>query len=59
MAISIDLMFLLDILVIFNCAFYDDEFVIVQNRKIIAKDYLQSWFAIDFLAIVPLENFIV
>ena len=54
----IDIMFLLDILVIFNSAFYDNEFFIVQNRKIIANEYLKSWFTIDLLSIIPLEDFL-
>jgi len=51
-------MFFIDILVIFNCAFYDEEFLIVQNRKIIAKEYFKSWFTVDLLAIIPLEEFL-
>jgi hypothetical protein len=48
-------MFGIDILVIFNSAFYDDEFQIVEDRWIISKAYLQSWFVIDLLAIMPFE----
>ena len=33
---TIDFLFLIDIFVIFNSAFYDDEFLIVEDRKIIA-----------------------
>jgi len=32
-AIILDSMFLIDIFVNFNTAFYDDEYLIVQNRK--------------------------
>jgi len=51
-----NILFLIDIIVLFNCAHYDDEFVIVENRKIIARDYLKSWFLIDFISIVPFED---
>lgn len=46
-----------DIFVNFNSAFVDDEGKCVTNRKIIAKKYLKSWFAIDFIACVPISNF--
>ena len=50
-----DTCFLLDILIIFNTAFYDEDFRIVENRKLIAKRYLSGWFCIDVLAIVPFD----
>ena len=52
----IDTMFFIDILVIFNSAFYDSEFHIVEKRKIIGKEYLKSWFLVDLLAIIPFED---
>ena len=36
----IDSMFLIDIFVIFNSAFHDDDFEIVEDRRVIAKQYL-------------------
>ena len=51
-----NILFLIDIIVLFNCAHFDDEFVIAENRKIIARDYLKSWFLIDFISIVPFED---
>jgi len=36
-----NILFLIDIIVLFNCAYYDDEFIIVENRKNIARDYLK------------------
>ena len=33
---SIDFMFLMDIIIIFNTAYYDEDFKIVENRKEIA-----------------------
>jgi hypothetical protein len=55
MGYSIDMFFFIDILVIFNSAFYDDEFQIVESRSVIMKSYLLSWFMIDLLAILPFE----
>jgi len=55
LAVGIDVMFLIDILVLFNSAFYDSEFQIVENRKTIAKEYIKSWFLVDLLAIIPFE----
>jgi len=48
-----DSCFLVDIIVIFNTAYYDEDFRIVENRKVIAKRYLYGWFTIDVLAIFP------
>ena len=50
---TIDFLFLIDIFVIFNSAFYDEEFLIVEDRKVIAKAYLHSWFLVDLCAIIP------
>lgn len=42
-------------IVIFNSAYYDDEFHIVEDRQQIAVNYLKSWFLIDFLSIFPID----
>jgi len=52
---TIDICFLIDIIIIFNSAFYDGEFIVVEDRKIIAKEYLRGWFLIDLLAIIPFD----
>jgi hypothetical protein len=52
---GIDTFFLIDILVIMNSAFYDDEFQIVEDRVVIIKSYLQTWFLVDLLAILPFD----
>jgi hypothetical protein len=52
---GIDVFFFIDIIVIMNSAFYDEEFQIVEDRVIIVKAYLVSWFAVDLLAILPFE----
>ena len=51
------MLFFIDILFTFNCAIYDKIFNIIDDRKEIAIIYLQSWFIIDFLSIIPFEIF--
>ena len=51
----VDFCFFVDIIFNFNSAFNDDDFKIIDDRKVIACSYLKGWFAIDFLAIVPLN----
>ena len=51
----IDCFFVIDIFVIFNSAFYDEETELIEDRKKIAKNYLNGWFTIDLLAIVPFD----
>lgn len=52
---TIDSLFLMDILIIFNTAYIIEEFTVVDNRKKIAKRYLTGWFAIDVIAILPFD----
>jgi hypothetical protein len=51
----VDSLFLIDILLIFNTAYYDEDFRIIEDRKAIASNYMQSWFLIDILAIIPFD----
>lgn len=51
---SIDVTFLLDIIVIFNCA-VEVELNIEDKRFEIALIYLKGWFLIDLLSILPFE----
>lgn len=37
----IDALFLLDMIMIFNTAFYDEQFKIIDDRKIIAIIYIK------------------
>ncbi len=39
----------------FFSAYYDDEFLLVDHRWIIASGYLKSWFTIDFMSIIPFD----
>lgn len=51
----LDLNFLLDMIFIFNSAFYDDYLKIIDNRGTIAKKYLTGWFTIDLVSIIPFD----
>ena len=54
----IDFLFGIDIFVIFNSAYYNDDSEIVDDRKQIACSYLKGWFIIDLLAIIPFDQVI-
>jgi potassium voltage-gated channel Eag-related subfamily H protein 6/hyperpolarization activated cyclic nucleotide-gated potassium channel 2 len=49
----VDVVFLIDIVMNFKFAYWDQDYEIVDNRKIIAYKYLKSWFIVDFLAVLP------
>ena len=51
---TVDSLFLIDMLLIFNSAFYDEDFKMVSHRGLIAIAYLKGWFIIDLLAIFPI-----
>ena len=51
----IDINFLLDIILIFNKTIFDDNFSLVTNRKIIAREYMKGWFVVDTVAIIPFD----
>ena len=52
---TIDSLFFIDIVFIFNSAYTDDDFKVINDRKKIALEYLQGWFTIDALAIIPFD----
>ncbi|CAM9385787.1 unnamed protein product, partial [Ectocarpus sp. 12 AP-2014] len=51
----VDGMFLVDMLVSFDTAYWDDG-NIVTSRKLIAREYLRTWFIVDFVSTVPLDT---
>ena len=53
-----DLLFLLDIIVVFQTAYYDEDVELIDDRKQIAKTYLRGWFTVDLLAIIPFDKII-
>lgn len=51
----IDFAFGFDMIVVFNTAFYDENFKIIESRKEISIKYLKGWFFIDLFAIIPFD----
>ena len=51
----IDFLFLIDIVVNFHAAYYDDDFELVDDRYTVVKHYMTGWFFIDLVAILPFE----
>ena len=54
----IDFMFLIDIILNFNTAYFDELHDVMDGRLDIAFKYFKGWFLIDFLAILPFEEII-
>jgi hypothetical protein len=52
----IDICFFVDIFINFCSAYYDKDFNLVDDRKVIAKSYLYSWFFVDFISIIPFDQ---
>ena len=55
---TIDILFSIDILVIFNTAFQNEILEVEDDRCTIACNYLKGWFMIDLLAVIPFETLI-
>ena len=53
--LSLDCMFLIDIIINFLSATQDDTFVMVDKRSEIFINYIKGWFIIDVVAILPFE----
>ena len=51
----IDFFFLVDILIIFNSAYYNEDSDLIQDRGMIAYNYITGWFFIDLFAIIPFD----
>jgi hypothetical protein len=54
-SVAIDMLFFIDMVILFNCAFYDMDYNIIEDRKEICIQYLKGWFTIDLLAIIPFD----
>jgi hypothetical protein len=54
----INIFFIADIIINCMTAYYDDEFNIVKNHKLIIRKYLMSRFIIDFIAVIPFDSMI-
>ena len=53
--LTIDILFAIDIFVIFMSAYHDIDFKLIEDRKIIACNYIRGMFIVDFLAEFPFE----
>jgi len=56
--IIIDILFGVDLVLNFFCAYYDSEENLVKSRRKIVTTYLKGWFIIDFISIFPFYLFI-
>jgi len=54
-SLAIDIIFIFDILIIFNSAFYTEDMDIVDSRMEIGRSYFKGWFLIDSIAVVPFD----
>lgn len=52
---TVDSFFFLDICISFFTAFFDEDENIVDKFKLIAINYLLSWFFIDLISIIPID----
>ena len=50
-----DIIFLIDIFVVFHSVFYDEDFHLIDDRRVIAITYIRGWFFLDLLAIFPTD----
>jgi len=55
----IDTTFLIDIVLNFRTAYYDDNFEMVLEKKLIYRKYLKSWFPLDLFASFPFELIVI
>lgn len=53
--LGIDILFLIDIIINFFSAYYDNEENLITDKKVIAKNYLKGWFFIDLVTSIPLD----
>ena len=51
--ILIDIVFNIDIIINFWVAYYDFDELLIVEFNLIAKDYLNTWFIIDFISAIP------
>eukprot|EP00347_Sterkiella_histriomuscorum_P023005 403336321 len=52
----IDFFFFFDTIFNFFTSYYDDEYSLIDDRKVIVKGYLSGWFTLDLLSIIPFDQ---
>ena len=56
---AMDILFFVDIIINFNSAYQNAVYAMIDDRKSIARHYVQSWFIIDLGSILPLDLIII
>lgn len=51
--LAFDVFFFMDLIITFSVAIVTDDFIIIDDRKGIARYYLRGWFSVDFLSMIP------
>ena len=54
----VDFIFLVDIFVVFNTAFLDDEGVLITANTLIAQNYFSKWFCLDLISCMPIDDLV-
>lgn len=54
---TFDILFGVDIIVSFLAAYQDEDYVLIDDPKMIAINYLKTWFLIDVTAVFPFSVF--
>ena len=49
----------MDILVVFNTAYYETEVILVEDRKKIARNYIYDQFFPDLTALIPIDYILI
>ena len=52
---SVDVAFFFDIIISFLSAFQDDDMQIIDDLRIVGKNYIFGWFFIDLVSIFPFD----
>jgi len=54
----VDTLFLVDVGISFNTAYYDSNAILVDDRRMIAMHYMTTWFFLDVGTSIPLDQII-
>lgn len=49
----IDFIFMIDIIINFFTAYYNDKYILIDKWTTISWNYLKGWFFIDLISIIP------
>jgi Ion transport protein len=52
---SINICFAFDIVINFMTAYYDNDYNMIDDHRVIARDYIYTWFFIDLVSIIPFD----